>query len=88
MPTMFTKIPKALGVSGFRAELARNLAKAKRGPVVIADRRGGESYVVLSAEAYNELLDQIEDELAGRTLEKLIKASKGKKLIPLSKIKP
>ena len=88
MNTAFTKVPKTLGVSAFRAELAKNLSRADKGPLVIAEKRGGKSYVLLSTDAYNELLDQIEDELAGRTLEKLIKESKGKKFIPLNNIKP
>jgi len=87
MSTTFNKIPKALGVSSFRAELARNLAKAKKGPVVIADRRGGESYVVLSAEAYNQLVEAWEDEIDSRELERLMKR-KGKKFILLSAVKP
>ncbi len=87
MRTAFTKIPKALGVSNFRAELARNLAKTKNGPVIIADHRGGESYVVLSAEDYNKLVEAWEDEIDSRELERLI-GRKGKKFIPLSTIKP
>jgi len=81
MNTAFAKVPKTLGVSGFRAALADNLARAKKNPIVIADRRGGESYVVLSTEAYNRLVEAWEDERDSRELMHLVKENKGKKLI-------
>ena len=87
MNTIFTKVPKTLGVSGFRADLARNLARAKKNPLIISDRKGGESYVVLSADAYNELMELWEDEQAGRTLARLVKENKGKKFIPWEKVR-
>lgn len=82
MNTTFIKVPQTIGVSGFRAALAQNLARAKKTPLIITDRKGGESYVVLSTKAYNELVELWEDEQAGRTLARLIKENKGKKLIP------
>ena len=88
MDTTFTKVPKTLGVSGFRANLARNLAKAKKSPLIISDRKGGESYVVLGADAYNELMELWEDEQAGRTLARLIKENKGKKFYSLESLRP
>lgn len=87
MNTTFAKVPKTIGISGFRAALASNLAKTKTGPLVISDRKGGESYVVLSSHAYNELMEIWEDEQAGRTLARLIKANKGKKFIPWEKVR-
>ncbi len=87
MNTIFTKVPKTIGISGFRAELASNLAKAKKHPLIISDRKGGESYVVLGADAYNELMELWEDEQAGRTLARLIKENKGKKFIPWEKVR-
>lgn len=87
MNTTFTKVPKTLGVSGFRADLARNLARAKKSPLIISDRKGGESYVVLGADAYNKLLELWEDEQDGLELARLIKANKGKKLIPWEKVR-
>ncbi len=87
MNTAFTKVPKTLGISDFRASLADNLAKAKKTPLVITDRKGGESYVVLGADAYNELMELWEDEQAGRTLARLIKENKSKKLIPWEKVR-
>ncbi|MDO8561248.1 MAG: hypothetical protein Q7S05_00270 [bacterium] len=88
MNTTFAKVPKTLGVSSFRAALANNLAKAKKGPVVIADRRGGESYVVLSAQAYNKLVEAWEDEQDSRELMRLVKLNKNKKFYPLESLKP
>ena len=88
MDTTFTKVPKTLGVSGFRANLARNLAKEKKSPLIISDRKGGESYVVLGADAYNELMELWEDEQAGRTLARLIKENKGKKFYSLESLRP
>jgi len=87
MNTTFTKVPKTLGVSGFRANLARNLARARKSPLIISDRKGGESYVVLGADAYNELMELWEDEQDGLELARLIKANKGKKLIPWEKVR-
>lgn len=87
MNVTFTKVPKTLGVSGFRADLARNLARAKKSPLIISDRKGGESYVVLGADAYNELMELWEDEQDGLELARLIKANKGKKLIPWGKVR-
>lgn len=62
MTTTFAKVPKTLGISDFRSSLADNLARAKKSPLIIADQRGGESYVVLSADAYNKLVEAYEDE--------------------------
>jgi hypothetical protein len=87
MNTTFAKVPKTIGVSGFRAALATNLARAKKSPLIISDRKGGESYVVLGADAYNEIMELWEDEQAGRTLARLIKENKGKKLIPWEKVR-
>lgn len=87
MNTTFAKVPKTIGVSSFRSALADNLAKAKKSPLIISDRKGGESYVVLGADAYNELMELWEDEQAGRTLARLIKENKGKKLIPWEKVR-
>jgi PHD/YefM family antitoxin component YafN of YafNO toxin-antitoxin module len=87
MNTTFTKVPKTLGVSSFRADLARNLARAKKSPLIISDRKGGESYVVLGADAYNELMELWEDEQDGLELARLIRANKGKKLIPWEKVR-
>lgn len=87
MNTTFTKVPKTLGISDFRASLADNLAKAKKSPLVITDRKGGESYVVLGAGAYNELMELWEDLQDGPELMRLIKANKGKKFIPWEKVR-
>ena len=87
MNTSFTKVPKTLGVSGFRADLARNLARAKKSPLIISDRKGGESYVVPGANAYNELMELWEDMQDGPELMRLIKANKGKKFIPWEKVR-
>lgn len=87
MPTMFTKVPKTLGVSAFRAELAKNLSNADKGPVIIAERKGGKSYVLLSTKAYNKLVEAWEDEIDSRELERLMKR-KNKRFVPLNAIKP
>ncbi len=87
MDTIFSKIPKTLGVSGFRANLARNLAKTKKGPLIISDRKGGASFVVLSTNSYNELVELWEDEQASRTLARLVKASRGEKFISWEKVR-
>jgi prevent-host-death family protein len=57
MNTVFAKIPKTISISEFRATLAASLKRAKKAPFVILDRRGGESYVLLSIEMYNELVE-------------------------------
>lgn len=56
MNTTFTKVPKTISISELRAALAASLKGAKKAPIVILDRRGGESYVLLSMEMYNELV--------------------------------
>lgn len=87
MDTILAKIPKTIAVSEFRAGLAKHMAAAKKAPIVIADRRGGETFVLLDADLYNEMCEQIEDELAGRTLARLIKENEGKKLIPWEEVR-
>jgi len=87
MNTKFTKVPKTIGVSSFRSALADNLAKAKKSPLIISDRKGGESYVVLGADAYNELMELWEDLQDGPELMRLIKSNKGKKFIPWEKVR-
>jgi len=87
MNTTFAKVPQTLGVSDFRAALARNLAKAKKNPLIISDRKGGESYVVLSSSDYNKLIELWEDEQDGLELQRLIKANRGKKRIPWEKVR-
>lgn len=88
MNTTFAKVPKTIGVSGFRAALASNLAKAKKHPLIISDRKGGESYVVLGADAYNELMELWEDLQDGPELARLIKENKGKKFYSLESLRP
>ncbi|HXK39004.1 MAG TPA: hypothetical protein VJ043_02860, partial [Candidatus Paceibacterota bacterium] len=85
--TIFAKVPKTLGVSGFRAALADNLAKAKKAPLIISDRKGGNSFVVLSADAYNELVETWEDAQAGLTIARLKRENKGKKFIPWEQVR-
>ncbi len=87
MTTVFVKVPKAIGVSDFRAALADNLAKAKKSPLVISDRKGGDSFVVLSAEAYNKLVEAWEDEQDATELAQLVAKNKGKKFIPWEKVR-
>lgn len=87
MTMAFVKVPKTLGVSDFRASLAEHLARAKKSPLIIADQRGGESYVVLSSDAYNKLVEVYEDEQDSRELAQLIKANKGKKFISWEKVR-
>lgn len=84
---MFTKVPMTLGVSDFRASLADNLAKAKKSPIVIADKKGGDSFVVLSANAYNKLVEVWEDEEDARELASLVEKNKGKKFIPWAEVR-
>ena len=85
--TVFTKMPNMLGISDFRAALAANLAKTKKGPLFISDRKGGEGYVVLNTDSYNELFSLWEDHKDGLELERLIKASTGKKRVSWEKIR-
>ena len=81
MTVSFAKIPIAKSVSHFRANLARELSRARKSPVVIGDRRGGETFVVLSAEAYNKLVEAREDARDARTLVCLVREAKGKKRV-------
>jgi len=87
MKATFAKVPKMLSVSAFRAALAKNLAKAKKRPVMIADNRGGGNYVILSAEVYNKLLEAWEDEQDSRELVRLVEENKGKKFIPWEQVR-
>lgn len=56
MTTIFAKVPETIGVSDFRANLASYLAEAKKHPIFIADRKGGDTFIVMSIDAYNELV--------------------------------
>ncbi|MDR3548484.1 MAG: hypothetical protein P4M11_09515 [Candidatus Pacebacteria bacterium] len=85
--TTFTKVPKTIGASDFRAALKSHLAKAKKAPLVIAEQRSGNAFVLLSAELYNELVEACEDALDGAELARLIKRDKGGKWIPFKSIK-
>lgn len=86
MTTMFQKVPKILGVSDFRASLSDNLERAKKSPLIIADQRGGDRYVVLSADAYNKLVEAYEDEQDATELASLIEENKGKKFYSLASL--
>ena len=58
----------------------------QKGPMS-QDQFAGQGYVVLGADAYNELMELWEDEQAGRTLARLIKENKSKKFIPWEKVR-
>jgi|CXWL01.1.fsa_nt_gi PHD/YefM family antitoxin component YafN of YafNO toxin-antitoxin module len=88
MAITFAKVPKTLGVSSFRAGLAGHLEEAKKNPLIITDRKGGESYVVLGADAYNKLIEIWEDEQDGLELERLVRANKGKRFYSLESLRP
>jgi len=81
MNTVFQKVQKAVDVSDFRAAMASHLAGAKKKPLVVSARRGGDSFVVLSIDAYNKLVEAWEDEQDAKELLKLRKEQKGKKWI-------
>ncbi len=57
----FQKIEKPVGVSDFRAALSAHLAKAKTKPLIVSARRGGGSFVILSVDTYNKLVEKRED---------------------------
>lgn len=82
----FTKIQKIVGVSDFRASLSTYLKKAKENPVIITANKGDEPFVLLSADAYNKLVEARELEIDSRELAKLIKEDNGKE-IPWEKIR-
>lgn len=87
MKTIFQKVQKSVDVSDFRAAMALHLAGAKKKPLVVSARRGGDSFVVLSIDSYNKLVEAWEDEQDAKELERLVKANKGKKLIPWEHVK-
>lgn len=87
MNTTFTKVPKTLGISDFRAALADNFARAKKEPIIISDRKGGDSFVLISSDVYNKLFEAWEDEQDGIELARLIEENKGKKFIPWEKVR-
>jgi PHD/YefM family antitoxin component YafN of YafNO toxin-antitoxin module len=79
----FQKVHKSVDVSDFRAAMASHLAKAKYAPLVVSARRGGDSFVVLSVDAYNKLVETWEDEQDAKELARLVKLQKGKKWVEL-----
>ena len=87
MNTVFQKVQKAVDVSDFRAAMASHLAGAKKKPLVVSARRGGDSFVVLSIDAYNKLVEAWEDEQDAKELTRLVKLNEGKKLIPIERLK-
>ncbi|MEK7607327.1 MAG: type II toxin-antitoxin system Phd/YefM family antitoxin [Patescibacteria group bacterium] len=82
----FTKIQKTVGVSDFRASIPAYLKQAKENPVIISANRGEDPFVLLSADAYNKLVEARELEIDSRELAKLIKEDNGKE-IPWEKIR-
>lgn len=78
MNTIFQKVQKAVDISDFRAAMASHLAGAKKKPLVVSARRGGDSFVVLSIDAYNTLVEAWEDEQDARELERLVHTSSKK----------
>ena len=75
----FQKVQKSIDISDFRAAMASHLKKAKQRPLVVSARRGGESFVVLSVDAYNKLVEAWEDEKDIQELLRLRELQKGKK---------
>ena len=67
--------------------MASHLAGAKKKPLVVSARRGGDSFVVLSIDAYNKLVEAWEDEQDAKELTRLVKLNEGKKLIPIERLK-
>ncbi len=65
--------------------MASHLAKAKHKPLVVSARRGGDSFVVLSVDAYNKLVEAWEDEIDAKELMRLRKLQKGKKWVELKR---
>jgi len=78
----FQRMEKPIGVSDFRAAMSASLARAKAGPLVVSARRGDESFVVLSVDIYNKLVEERENAIDSRELSRLVQAQKGKKRIP------
>ena len=78
---MFQKIEKTVGVSDFRTDLPAYLKRAKEKPLVITTARGGEPYVLLSAAAYNKLVEEREDDIDASELTRLVKENKHKSKI-------
>ena len=83
----FTKIPDIVGVSEFRADMASHLARAKKHPVVISERRGDDSYVILSKNSYNNLIDAKEDAEDAIELARLVVEHKDATFIPWDSIR-
>lgn len=75
----FQKIEKIVSVSDFRAAISSYLRKAKIKPLIVSADRGGEPFVVLSADAYNTLVEAREDDMDSKELQKLVRRhGKGK----------
>lgn len=83
----FQKVHKSIDISNFRAAMASHLKKAKSKPLVISARRGGDSFVVLSVDAYNKLVEAWEDEMDAKELDRLVYLNKGKKLVEWKRLK-
>jgi len=83
----FKKIEKTIDVSDFRAAMASHLKKTKTRPLVISARRGGDSFVVLSIDAYNKLVEAWEDERDARELVRQRQLQKGKKWVEWERVK-
>jgi PHD/YefM family antitoxin component YafN of YafNO toxin-antitoxin module len=81
----FQKVQKSVDVSDFRAAMASHLAKAKNKPLVVSARRGGDSFVVLSVDTYNKLVETWENEQDSKELARLVKLQKGKKWVELKR---
>ncbi len=83
----FTKIPKTVGVSEFRADMSGYLTKAKKKPLVLTQKRGDDSFVVLSTDAYNKLIEEKEDAEDSAELVRLVEEYKDQEMIPWEKVR-
>jgi PHD/YefM family antitoxin component YafN of YafNO toxin-antitoxin module len=56
----FPKIPKIIGVSEFRSSIIEYLRMSHDEPVIINNRRSGDSFVAMPLEEYNKLVESLE----------------------------
>lgn len=73
---MLTKIPKTIQSSEFRKNLSKYLKESNKEPVFVSTERGAGSSVLISAEAYNKLVDLYDTELDEEEREALAKGRK------------
>ena len=71
------KVPTTIQSTELRNNLAHYLRASKREPVVVSTDRGADARVLVDATLYNKLVEQYQDAVDTRELERLVESDSG-----------